>query len=239
MIILMIHSSFFSFSTREKAIESAEENPLHDFKGENVLVVFTAVEEGDDEKVVGKAVTQIVEDARKVHPDLIVLYPYAHLSDRLAKPGVAVSMLKEMENMITKEMKVIRAPFGWYKSFTVSCYGHPLSELSRRIRSEDLEEIRKSEEVKYCEKFGFPTSPHATFMRRAVISWLKNNAREMTVETEGNGSPVQGEFSVTYSQQRGKLIPCLNESPTITVNYGGEFNVEIPQSFKDSSNTLP
>nr|QNO53329.1 threonine--tRNA ligase [Methanosarcinales archaeon ANME-1 ERB6] len=30
-------------------------------------------------------------------------------------------------------MDVKRAPFGWYKSFTLRCKGHPLSELSRKI----------------------------------------------------------------------------------------------------------
>jgi len=28
---------------------------------------------------------------------------------------------------------VKRSPFGWYKAFTISCKGHPLSELSREI----------------------------------------------------------------------------------------------------------
>jgi threonyl-tRNA synthetase len=38
---------------------------------------------------------------------------------------------------------VLRAPFGWYKSFEVSCKGHPLSELSRHVaahRDEDDDE---------------------------------------------------------------------------------------------------
>jgi len=29
---------------------------------------------------------------------------------------------------------VLRSPFGWYKAFTLTCKGHPLSELSRTIR---------------------------------------------------------------------------------------------------------
>jgi threonyl-tRNA synthetase len=40
-----------------------------------------------------------------------------------------------MESMLQEEgVKVHRVPFGWYKSFKISCKGHPLSELSREIR---------------------------------------------------------------------------------------------------------
>ncbi|MEM1714140.1 MAG: threonine--tRNA ligase, partial [Desulfurococcaceae archaeon] len=31
------------------------------------------------------------------------------------------------------QVPVYKAPFGWYKSFKLECYGHPLSELSRTI----------------------------------------------------------------------------------------------------------
>jgi threonyl-tRNA synthetase len=42
----------------------------------------------------------------------------------------------------------MRAPFGWYKAFTISCKGHPLSELSRSIKlgeGEVVSEALKSE----------------------------------------------------------------------------------------------
>jgi len=42
-------------------------------------------------------------------------------------------------------VKVHRAPFGWYKSFKISCKGHPLSELSREMRLE----AKKVEVEKY------------------------------------------------------------------------------------------
>ena len=51
-------------------------------------------------------------------------------------------------------LNVKRVPFGWYKSFEVSCKGHPLSELSRTITAEkktkDVSEVasEKSESEK-------------------------------------------------------------------------------------------
>jgi threonyl-tRNA synthetase len=43
--------------------------------------------------------------------------------------------------------EVHRLPFGWYKSFRISCKGHPLSELSRTITAEAAEEVRAPEAV--------------------------------------------------------------------------------------------
>lgn len=37
------------------------------------------------------------------------------------------------EALRSRKVKVVRAPFGWYKSFNIKCYGHPLSELSREF----------------------------------------------------------------------------------------------------------
>jgi hypothetical protein len=45
-------------------------------------------------------------------------------------PPVLHQIEYELKN---KNFNVKRAPFGWYKSFKISCKGHPLSELSREI----------------------------------------------------------------------------------------------------------
>ena len=38
--------------------------------------------------------------------------------------------------MLSKDFKVTRAPFGYYKSFELRCKGHPLSELSKTFGSQ-------------------------------------------------------------------------------------------------------
>ncbi|MEM4295763.1 MAG: threonine--tRNA ligase, partial [Candidatus Anstonellales archaeon] len=53
-----------------------------------------------------------------------------------AKPRKAFDILKNIEKMLAKNIEVKRAPFGWYKAFTISVKGHPLSELSKEISSE-------------------------------------------------------------------------------------------------------
>jgi len=112
---------------------------------EEPLVVFTAVEKGDDEDVVDKAVKEIRDTAEKVGAKRVVIYPYAHLSSNLSSPDLAVKLLKLMEAKLL-DFEVYRAPFGWYKAFRISCKGHPLSELSREIKS-DKESAKEDKEL--------------------------------------------------------------------------------------------
>ena len=55
MRILAIHAEKFSFEVKQKAIDKAEEVPdeKRKYSTENVLVVFTTVEDGDDKNVKG------------------------------------------------------------------------------------------------------------------------------------------------------------------------------------------
>lgn len=110
---------------------------------EEVLVVFTSVEKGDDENVVKKAAIEVREVAEKVGAEKIMIYPYAHLSSNLADADTAVRLLKLLESELS-DFDVHRSPFGWYKAFRISCKGHPLSELSREIGGEAEAEITKA-----------------------------------------------------------------------------------------------
>lgn len=151
MRILLIHSDYINYKTKSKtkiAEEIGEEQKAMRF--ENSLVVFTAVEKKDDENpklVVENAVKEIKDVFHKVKAENIVIYPYAHLSSSLSSPDVAKNILKEMKEVLAGDgLKVERVPFGWYKSFDISCKGHPLSELSRNIVVEKSSEKKEEEE---------------------------------------------------------------------------------------------
>jgi len=137
MKILSIHADFLEFEAKKKAFKGAEEGVSKEKqKVTECLVVFTAVEKNDESKVkeiVKKYVTEIENIVNQVKVKNIVLYPYAHLSSNLGKPAIAEEIMKEAEKVLGKKFKVVRAPFGWYKSFNISCKGHPLSELSREF----------------------------------------------------------------------------------------------------------
>ncbi len=140
MRLLLIHSDYIEYEAKKKT-KMAEEGAVLADSVTEALTVFCAVEsvdEEDPENVVMQAVKEIDDVADKVKVDNIVIYPYAHLSSDLASPEIAVTVLKALEAELHAEgFKVKRAPFGWYKSFKISCKGHPLSELSRTIVPSD------------------------------------------------------------------------------------------------------
>ncbi len=151
MKLLLIHARRFSYKVTEKAIEEPEalsEDARESGVYENALVVFTTVEKEDDEAVVEQAVNEIKDVVEKVKPAHIVLYPYSHLSNKLASPQKALDILKKLHSLLKKEYGgeiVLRAPFGWYKAFQIECYGHPLSELSKSIEKTKAGEIIRRE----------------------------------------------------------------------------------------------
>ncbi|MBU0959045.1 MAG: threonine--tRNA ligase [Nanoarchaeota archaeon] len=141
MKILLLHSSYIRYKPLKKALKKIEDLTGKEMEGKEIkeaLVVMTAVEKGDSKKSVKAFVQHIKEVAEQVKAKNIVLYPYAHLSQNLAAPDVAVEVLKDAEKVLKKDYSVSRAPFGYYKEFELKVKGHPLSELSREIKP-DLE----------------------------------------------------------------------------------------------------
>lgn len=143
MKILLVHSDFIEYEPRKKAIDSAEEVEKKHHRVDDCLVVFCSAEEGDTEKTVPHAVSEIKDVAKQVEAKRIVLYPFVHLTAKPAKPRAAFAILQEMEKGLKDEYEVYRSPFGWYKSFTIKCKGHPLSELSREIRDDGAVKEKK------------------------------------------------------------------------------------------------
>jgi threonyl-tRNA synthetase len=137
--LLLIHADSLSYHVTSEATSSPEpiEPGRREASFKECLVAFTAVEESDEEdpEATGHAAAREVANvAEELKVGLIVIYPYAHLSASLAGPSAALQALKAMEEGLAERgLKAHRAPFGWYKAFTLSCKGHPLSELSRTI----------------------------------------------------------------------------------------------------------
>lgn len=152
MRILLLHTDFIEWEAKKKAVEQAEKAEKKKVKVEEALAVFTAVEEEDGKKAVENARKEIVKVFDKVEADRIALYPYSHLSSNLASPSRALKRLDELEKGLKKETEVVRAPFGWYKAFSLRVKGHPLSELSKEISEEEKKEeskaLKKEKELK-------------------------------------------------------------------------------------------
>ncbi|MEM3695940.1 MAG: threonine--tRNA ligase [Candidatus Bathyarchaeia archaeon] len=156
MRILQLHSNYIEYMPIQKEIEMAEKAEKKPVRLEEIVVLFTAVEENDDSTVAGKAVDEVYAFLEKLKVNRILIYPYAHLSNKLAKPPEALKIIKAMEENAKKRgLEVFRAPFGWNKQFTISIKGHPLAEQSRVILPAEVREEKEekvSEAVKAEEK---------------------------------------------------------------------------------------
>jgi threonyl-tRNA synthetase len=157
MRILQLHSNFIVYKPVEKEIAQAEETEKKEKRLDELIVLFTAVEEGDNLMVAERAIDEVQAFLEKLGINRILIYPYAHLSSRLAKPSEALKIVKSMESYAReKGIETHRAPFGWNKQFAISVKGHPLAEQSRAIlpvgTKESKDEEKISEAVKAEEK---------------------------------------------------------------------------------------
>jgi threonyl-tRNA synthetase len=165
-----LHSNFIEYKPVQKEIAMAEEAEKKIVRVEEVVALFTAVEEGDDKTVAQKAIDEVHDFLGKLKANRIIIYPYAHLSSKLAKPADALRIVKAMETCAReKGIETFRAPFGWNKQFTISIKGHPLAEQSRvylavegkekeKEKREEVSEAAKAEEK--LESFWYIFQPN-------------------------------------------------------------------------------
>ena len=150
MRLLLIHSDYIEYEAKKKT-KMAEECTVLSDREEEALTVFCAVESIDEEDLEGvvlQAIAEVKKTAGQVNVNKIVVYPYAHLSSDLSSPETAVTVLKALKVGLEGEgFAVKRAPFGWYKSFKLSCKGHPLSELSKTIVPGEITVKKEKAEV--------------------------------------------------------------------------------------------
>ena len=191
MKLLLIHARRFWYHVTEKALEDPE--PIDDNKEKefsNALVVLTSIEENDDYSIADQASIEILDVASKVKPDIIVLYPYAHLSNRLASPPKAFDTMKYLERKLKdrSSINIYRAPFGWYKAFQLECLGHPLSELSKSIEKKKTGEIVRQE----IKKEYIILTPEGKIYKPEEFDYTGYDELRILVEKEVFGKELPG-----------------------------------------------
>ncbi len=260
MRLLLIHADYIEYEPKKKT-KIAEPFEGKGERVEDCLVVFTAVERGDDDRVVKRAVEEIRDVAKKVKVERIVIYPYAHLSSDLADPETGVRVLKSMQDELSKDFEVHRAPFGWYKAFKLSCKGHPLSELSREIRGveekEVTEALKAEEKVKSywyiltpdkelveIEKFDFTGYENLRkfanyeMAKRRVVDREPPHVELMRRLQIADYEPASDSGHLRY-YPKGRLIKSLlEEFITLKCIEYGAMEVETPIMFDRSHPTL-
>jgi threonyl-tRNA synthetase len=220
MRILLIHSDYLKYKTKSKTkIAEKIDDIEKEGEFENALVVFTAVEkedESDMDTVVENAVNEIIEVYGKVGAKIVAIYPYAHLSSSLSSPEAAKKVLANMESGLDeKGINVKKVPFGWYKSFEVSCKGHPLSELSRTITAEKKQieatnKIKKSE----SEKSEFYIIYKKEIIKTEEFNFQKNDFKKL-VDYELGKMKSSGEEPPHVKLMREKKLADYEPSADI------------------------
>lgn len=132
MKILQMHADFIEYKPVKKEIADAEEVDPKQVREEDLVVLFTAVENGDDETIAKQAIGETKEFLAKLGANRLMIYPFAHLSQNLAKPSEAIPVLRAMEREArAQQLDTMRSPFGWTKALQIKVKGHPLAEMSR------------------------------------------------------------------------------------------------------------
>lgn len=153
MRILQLHTDFIEYEPIKKEIPQAEEAEKKKKRLEEILVLLTVVEEGDNESVGRKAIEEVKLFLKNLKVNKILVYPFAHLSSNLAKPKVALEVIKEMENHAKKlKIETYRTPFGWTKALQIKVKGHPLAEQSKVFLLEKAKKEKISKAVEVEEK---------------------------------------------------------------------------------------
>ncbi len=198
MRLLQLHCYYVEYASNKPAFKGAEQISDEEKKAKkvnNALVVFTSVEVGDNEEVVAKAASDIRKHLGEVKAETIVIYPYAHLSSNLAKPGDAVLLLSKLLSQVQLfNPSAVRSPFGWYKTFELKCKGHPLAELSKTISVETLGALK-----------AVKSSGSVEVIETQILSSKPTPAVETTISAE----------SVSDNQTYKELMAFLDKNKAI------------------------
>ena len=144
MKILQLHVDYVEYEPIQPEAKIYEEAEKRRYRIEDALLLLTCVEEDDDQSLAQRVVDDAIEFLEKLKIDKLVIYPYAHLSVKLASPSKAIEILKKIgEEAERRGIEIHRAPFGWNKRLIIAVKGHPLAEQLRSYGPE----VKAEEEV--------------------------------------------------------------------------------------------
>jgi len=206
MKILQLHADYIEYEPISREGPVAEETEMKKESLRDVLVLFTSIEENDTEEIASRMMEEIKEFADRLNIDKILIYPYAHLSNKLARPEKAFEIIKKMENAARNlGLDVHRSPFGWNKKFTISIKGHPLAEQFRSEvqvskRTAARQGLEKPIQQVVKEEVREPT--HVSLGRELDIFTIN--------PTAGSGLPIYHPKGAIIREELIKLIREIN-----------------------------
>jgi len=93
---------------------------------EKCLVVFFCVEEGDSEAQLEGIYREILKTSNEVKTKNLLISPFVHLSNKIAKPDTAKEFYEKLMNkFFDSDYTVKSSHFGYHKSLLLDIKGHP------------------------------------------------------------------------------------------------------------------
>ncbi|EKD43573.1 MAG: hypothetical protein ACD_72C00217G0002 [uncultured bacterium] len=131
MRALILHTNRFETkvimgSNWPKGIISETVSSTEKIELENCLTIFFCVEESDTEKQLDELYTEIIKTSDEIQTNNLLISPFVHLSNNIAKPALAKSLYERLVKKIDNtKYNVKSSPFGYHKSLMLDIKGHP------------------------------------------------------------------------------------------------------------------
>ncbi len=208
--LLLIHSDGFSWKVNDKAVrnpESLTDYILGEYTTKNsVMVIFICVENIDTDntsQLIKKAILEIHQALEDVKETNVLLYPWVHLAKTTpAKPADALRILQTLQKQLQSKFPnfhILRAPFGYYKGFSLQCKGHALAERSKEITSEKKEtELKTTVEV--------TTAITAEDETKSQFFILTQTGKLIPYDTFDYGDLKDFQIFVNYETQKDRTV---------------------------------
>jgi threonyl-tRNA synthetase len=137
MRMLIWHVDAFAAEPTERGRSKLADETPPTVRVEEALVVFAASEKADEpepEAVAERAVAAVIDVARRLGEQTVVLHSFAHLFVELSTPATAKAILDKMQSALEAQgYSVQQSAFGWFNRLEMRAKGHPLSRVARQV----------------------------------------------------------------------------------------------------------
>ena len=137
MRMLIWHVDSFAAEPTERGRSKLADETPQTVRVEEALVVFAASEKADEpgpDAVAERAVAAVIDVAKRLGEQTIVLHSFAHLFVELSTPATAKAILDQMQTTLEAQgYNVQQSAFGWFNRLEMRAKGHPLSRVARQV----------------------------------------------------------------------------------------------------------
>lgn len=122
-----------SLASRPREISPEEVNDAEQSCNDCIAALIT-IKNQNDPKITSQGITdEIIKMSEETGRDTVVILPFAHLSNNLAKSKVAIQVIDLIEIILKEKLKVLRAHFDSHKELLLDIYGHPGNARYREL----------------------------------------------------------------------------------------------------------